>query len=95
MYRYFGETLNKAVVEEKKCIIELREIFLEAFRCSAVNLVIVHNHPSGTALPSAADIERTRVIRNALKACEMSLVDHVVIGTRNYYSFSDERLTDI
>lgn len=30
LYRYFGETLNKAVVEEKKCIIELREIFLEA-----------------------------------------------------------------
>lgn len=30
LYRYFGETLNKAVVEEKKCIIELREVFLEA-----------------------------------------------------------------
>ena len=72
-----------------------REVFKQAIKRSASALILVHNHPSGSAMPSVADINRTKSIRSALKACEMSLVDHVVIGSRNYYSFSDETLVDV
>ena len=75
-------------------VLDSKVLIRRACEKKAVGVILVHNHPSGTALPSAADIERTRVIRNALKACEMSLIDHIIIGTRNYYSFADERLTD-
>ena len=75
-------------------VLDSKVLIRRACEKKAVGVILVHNHPSGTALPSTADIERTRAIRNALKTCEMSLVDHIIIGTRNYYSFSDERLID-
>ena len=75
-------------------VLDSRIVLRKAFEKKASGIILVHNHPSGNAYPSSADINRTRAIRNALKACEMSLVDHVVIGSTNYYSFSDERLID-
>ena len=75
-------------------VLDSKIVLRKAFEKKASGIILVHNHPSGNACPSPADINRTRAIRNALKACEMSLVDHVVIGSTNYYSFSDERLID-
>ena len=76
-------------------VLDSKILLRHACEKKASGVILVHNHPSGNAMPSVADINRTRVLRSALKACEMSLVDHVVIGSRNYYSFSDERLVDI
>lgn len=73
-------------------VLDSKVLIRRACEKKASGVILVHNHPSGSALPSVADVERTRVIRNALKACEMSLIDHVIIGTSNYYSFSDEQL---
>jgi DNA repair protein RadC len=52
----------------------------------------VHNHPSGNPLPGTADIEQTRILRRALAACDISLIDHVVIGNDSFYSFADEEV---
>ena len=76
-------------------VLDTKVLIRKTMEKKAAGVILVHNHPSGTARPSVADIERTRVIRNALKACELSLVDHVIIGSRSYYSFSDERLADV
>ena len=76
-------------------VLDSKVVLRKACEKKASGIILVHNHPSGNAYPSPADITRTRAIRNALKACEMSLIDHVVIGSCNYYSFSDERLVDI
>ena len=76
-------------------VLDSRIILRHACEKKATGVILVHNHPSGDACPSVADIERTRVLKNALKACEISLVDHVIIGSRNYYSFSDERMVEI
>lgn len=76
-------------------VLDSRIILRHACEKKATGLILIHNHPSGEACPSTADIERTRALKNALKACEISLVDHVIIGSHNYYSFSDERMTDI
>ena len=76
-------------------VLDSKVLVRKTLEKKAVGVILVHNHPSGNAMPSAADISRTRAISNALKACELSLVDHVVIGSRNYYSFSDERLVSV
>lgn len=72
-------------------LISPREIFLEAFRCSAVNLVIVHNHPSGNPEPSPEDIRITEQLRNAGELLQIPLLDHIVIGNQVYYSFAEQR----
>ena len=76
-------------------VLDTKILLRHACEKKASGVILVHNHPSGNAMPSVADINRTRSLRNALKACEMSLVDHVVVSSHNYYSFSDERLVDI
>ncbi len=71
-----------------------REVFRAAIRESAAAIMCVHNHPSGDPLPSAADVQVTRQLREAAKAVEIQLLDHVVVGRaeadplgRGYYSF--------
>ena len=76
-------------------VLDSKILIRRACEKKATGVILVHNHPSGSTMPSVADINRTKSIRSALKACEMSLVDHVVIGSRNYYSFSDETLVDV
>ena len=76
-------------------VLDSKILIRRACEKKATGVILVHNHPSGSTMPSVADINRTKSIRSALKACEMSLVDHVVIGSRNYYSFSDETIVDV
>ena len=76
-------------------VLDSKILIRRACEKKATGVILVHNHPSGSAMPSVAVINRTKTIRSALKACEMSLVDHLVIGSRNYYSFSDETLVDV
>jgi DNA repair protein RadC len=73
-----------------------REVFREAIRHGATAVVCVHNHPSGDPAPSAADVQVTRQLREAAKAIDIDLLDHVVIGRpaadptgRGYYSFRE------
>lgn len=72
--------------------LDCRHILKKALEKKASGIIIVHNHPSGSALPGSADIQSTRQLDRALKACDISLLDHVVIAQDNYYSFADEEL---
>ncbi|MCR4597928.1 MAG: DNA repair protein RadC [Acetatifactor sp.] len=83
------------VISEKKIsegsvnrtLISPREIFIEALRVEAVNMFLVHNHPSGDPTPSAMDEEVTKTVaRLGVEMC-IPLLDHVIIGDNNYYSF--------
>ncbi len=69
-----------------------REIFLEAMKCGAVNIVLVHNHPSGNPAPSANDIEATKKIIEAGKLIDIHLLDHIIVGDRDFLSFRREGL---
>jgi DNA repair protein RadC len=71
-----------------------REVFREAIREAASAVVCVHNHPSGDPAPSAADMQVTRQLREAARAVDIQLLDHVILGRasadplgRGYYSF--------
>lgn len=72
-------------------VMDNRIILRKALDNQATGLILVHNHPSGNAMPSSADIEQTRALNKALKTCGISLVDHVVIAREGYYSFADEQ----
>lgn len=61
----------------------------------ACGVIIAHNHPSGYASPSKADIEQTAKLHEALKLFDIRLLDHIVIGDGQYYSFSEEKLFTI
>ena len=73
-----------------------REVFRAAIRESASSVVCVHNHPSGDPSPSAQDHSITRQLREAARAVEIALIDHVIIGRlgadpigRGYFSFRE------
>ena len=61
----------------------------------ACGVILVHTHPSGNSTPSAADIKATEKLREALKLFDIELMDHIVIGDGQYYSFVDEKATDV
>ena len=71
-----------------------REVFRYAVLSSASAVVCCHSHPSGDPSPSSADVEVTRLLRDAGRQLEIPMVDHVIIGTRlddplgvGFYSF--------
>ena len=56
----------------------------------ACGVILAHTHPSGNSAPSSADIKATEKLRDALKIFDIDLMDHIIIGDNQYYSFSDE-----
>lgn len=80
-------------------LVHPREVFREAIRLNATAVIVAHNHPSGDPAPSRADIQVTRQLREAAKAIQIELLDHVVLGNKandpqglGYYSFNDAGL---
>lgn len=70
-------------------LISPREVFLEALRNEAVNIILVHNHPSGDPSPSHADIESTNRVRDMGELLDVPLLDHIIIGDNCYTSFRE------
>lgn len=70
-------------------LVGTREIFIRALLCGAVNLIIIHNHPSGVVAPSREDIAITKQIHKAAKILGLRFCDHIIIGREGYYSFSE------
>ena len=64
-----------------------REIARRALELQASSLILVHNHPSGDPKPSRADIEITRDIIDALQPFDISVHDHLIVGTSGVVSF--------
>ena len=71
-------------------LITPREIFLEALRQKAVNIILVHNHPSGDPTPSPEDRRLTGYVREMGEKLDIPLLDHVVIGDNKYVSFREQ-----
>ena len=79
----FKGTVNYSLVHP-------REIFKEAYMLSASYIICIHNHPSGNATPSSNDIELTERIKNIGNLHGIILIDHIIIGKNNYYSFYED-----
>lgn len=65
-----------------------REIVRRALMLNAASLIVAHNHPSGAVKPSASDRRLTRVLRDTLGLVDVQLLDHLVIGMHETFSFA-------
>ncbi len=68
------------------------DVFRQAVRESAPNVVVAHNHPSGDPEPSRADIDLTRRLKEAGALLGISLLDHVIFGDKRFVSLKDRGL---
>ena len=67
-----------------------REIFRYSVICNACSIIMAHNHPSGDPTPSMQDITLTGEIKEAGRILGIELIDHVIIGGDDYFSFTEE-----
>ena len=73
-----------------ECVsVDIRLIFQTALLANASCFIICHNHPSGNLQPSNNDRNLTRTIHEAGKLLNIILVDHIIVTSEGYYSFSD------
>lgn len=66
-----------------------REIIRRALDLNASAMIVAHNHPSGEASPSQADIRLTHRLKQQLETVEVRLLDHLVIGSGEVYSLAE------
>lgn len=66
-----------------------REIFILAMRWNAVNIMLVHNHPSGDPTPSDLDLEITGRLCRAGQLLGIQLIDHLIIGDQSWTSLRE------
>ena len=71
-------------------VIDIKIIVKKAVERLASGLILVHNHPSGNPLPGEQDRRQTEALRKAAAVFDIALVDHIIVGKKKYYSFSDE-----
>jgi len=71
-------------------VVDQRRVFKIALDNNATSIILGHNHPSGQLTPSDADIQLTKKIKEAGVVLDLPVLDHIIIGDGNYYSFADE-----
>ena len=73
-------------------VIDVRMLFRNALDIKATNIIIAHNHPGGSLIPSSYDEMITRKIYEGGNLLDIKLYDHIIVGGDSYYSFADEGL---
>ena len=71
-------------------MVGIREMFQKALLANAVNVIVLHNHPSGDPEPSKADIAITIRMVNAGDILGVTVMDHVIVGDLKYISLREE-----
>lgn len=85
-----NKVIGTEVVSEgslSSSIVHPREVYAPAILHHAAAIMVAHNHPSGDPKPSTEDAEVTRVLVRSGKVLSIPMIDHVIIGDGNYYSF--------
>lgn len=77
---------------ECSSLVDPNLIFKKALICGAKKLICLHNHPSGNSIPSNEDISITNKIRNIGQLMNIELIDHIIIGHNDYFSFSQHQI---
>ena len=73
-------------------LVSPREVFLQALRHQAVNVLLLHNHPSGDVYPSRDDLEVTKRLSQLGEMMQLPLCDHIIVGEESYFSFRESGL---
>jgi len=83
------EEISKGILDA--AIIDPREVFKPAIRNSAAKIILIHNHPSGNPEPSQEDLNVTEKIIESGKTIGVQVLDHIIIGIKNHWSFIESR----
>ena len=73
-------------------IVHPREVYKSAILANAASVIFIHNHPSGDSEPSLDDIEVTRRLAKSGAILGISVLDHIVVAQKGYYSFRQHDL---
>lgn len=73
-------------------VADTRLILAAALKAGACNIVLSHNHPSSSLLPSRCDEQLTAKIKEAARYHDIGVIDHIIVTPESYYSFADEGL---
>lgn len=77
-----------------RVVVQNREIIRAVLSAQAKNVMLMHNHPSGSLRPTTEDIELTRRVMRALESIEVALIDHLIIGPAGYFSFMNQNIAE-
>lgn len=75
-----------------RTLVSARDVFIHALSFNAVYVVLLHNHPSGNPLPSDEDIKVTNTLYNAGLLLNIEVIDHIIIGDKQYFSLREYNL---
>lgn len=64
-----------------------REVFADPITDRATAVIVAHNHPSGSLVPSQEDVDVTRLLKDAGDTLGIKLIDHIIFSRRGYFSF--------
>jgi len=78
-------SITKGLVN--KTVLHPREVFRPAIQDNATAIILAHNHPSGNVDPSAEDGAVTKRLRAAGEILGIAVLDHLIVGSRGYYSY--------
>ncbi len=71
-------------------IVHPREVFKAAILANSASVIVAHNHPSGDPTPSREDISVTRNLQKAGELLEITVLDHIIVGSEGaYYSLKE------
>lgn len=73
-------------------LVHVREVFKNAIKKNANSIILVHNHPSGDSSPSSEDKALTKRLCAAGQLLGIKVLDHIIIGKDNYFSFMEENM---
>ena len=73
-------------------LVDVRLVLKSALEVGATNLILIHNHPSGTLKPSDADKQITNKLKVAAESLDIKVLDHLIITENAYFSFADDNL---
>ncbi len=95
------DSKNKIIKEEPisigtldSSLVHPREVFKGAIKESAYAIILIHNHPGGDSTPSKQDLEVTKILMKAGENLDIPILDHIIIGNDNYYSFKEKATMD-
>ncbi len=86
----FIETISRGTLDST--LVHPREVFKSAIGRMAHSIVLVHNHPTGDPRPSQQDIFLTKRLREVGDLMDIPVIDHIIIGDGEYFSFVEENM---
>jgi DNA repair protein RadC len=84
------EIISKGTADSS--LVHPRDVFKHAVKNNTNKIIVAHNHPSNNCNPSKADLVTTTRLVDSGKLLGINIIDHIIIGSSNYYSFKEHKL---